>query len=229
MAAEARALRPLRQTTGGLHLRDDGTLVSISGIGADAATSAAQSLASGGATALMSFGLAGGLDPALRPGSIVLPDQVMRRDGPAFATAQAWVGRLYCALSATLPAGGSPAVRGRLLTTTRAVDDVAEKSALFHTTGAVAVDMESAAVAAVAAQRGLPFVAVRVIVDTARDRLPKSVVAASTAGQVNVPKLILGLMRAPTDVLPLLRLSRRFAAANASMRAVAAIIADAGP
>ena len=92
MAAEARALRPLRQTTGGLHLRDDGTLVSISGIGADAATSAAQSLASGGATALMSFGLAGGLDPALRPGSIVLPDQVMRRDGPAFATAQALTG-----------------------------------------------------------------------------------------------------------------------------------------
>ena len=229
MAAEARALSPLRRTAGGLQLRDDGTLVSISGIGAGAATAGAQALAAGGATALMSFGMAGGLDPALEPGCIVVPDRVISREGAAYAISQGWAGRIFSLLRAQIPAPATVSVRGALLTSPCAVDDAVEKSALFRDTGAVAVDMESAAVAAVAAERGLPFVAVRVIVDSARDHLPRAVVAASRAGQVHVPTLIFGLLRAPGEILPLLRLARRFAAANQSLTAVAAVLRHAGP
>ena len=81
--------------------------------------------------------------------------------------------------------------------------------------------MESAAVAAVAADRKLPFVAVRVIVDTAADMLPGAVVAASRAGRVRIGRLIAGLMLAPGEIAALVRLAARYRTAIRSLRAVA--------
>jgi hopanoid-associated phosphorylase len=216
MAAEARFLGRLRPRTDGLFTLDDGAVVSISGIGCVAASAGARALVAGGATSLMSWGMAGGLDPTLRPGNLLLPDAVSLPDGSVFPTNPQWRERLSSLLAA--------AVRGTILTTPVAVDSVGEKAALFSRTGAVAVDMESAAIAKVAADRGLPFVAVRVIVDTARDVLPKAVVAASGAGQVNLPRLIRGLLRSPAEVLPLIRLARRYAAAKKSLIVIAARI-----
>ncbi len=48
----------------------DSLLVRCEGPGPDAARRAAEGAVAEGATALMSFGLAGGLDPALAPGHI---------------------------------------------------------------------------------------------------------------------------------------------------------------
>ena len=225
MAAEARALRPLRRNAAGLSLRNDGTLVSISGIGGPAATAGAHALLTHGATALMSFGMAGGLDPTLRPGRIVLPHRVITLDGAAYATARAW----GAGLAAQVPAGMPPPAHGVLLTTDRAIDGAEAKAALFRATGAVAVDMESAAIAKVAAEHGLPFMAVRVIVDAAEDTLPPSVVAASDAGELNLTMLLAGLLRAPAEILPLLRLAHRYAAAKRSLTAMAAVLRPAAP
>jgi hypothetical protein len=83
--------------------------------------------------------------------------------------------------------------------------------------------MESLAVAQVAAQRGIPFIAVRVIVDTASDVLPGSVIAASGGGAVNVRRLLAGLALAPRDLIGLLRLARRYRAATRSLNAVARV------
>ncbi len=81
--------------------------------------------------------------------------------------------------------------------------------------------MESAGVAQVAAARHLPFIAVRVIVDTAVDALPRAVVAAGRGGQVSIPRLIAGLAAAPRDFPALIRLARRYRAATRSLAAVA--------
>ena len=54
------------------------------------------------------------------------------------------------------------------------LDSPSKKKAAFEVAGAMAVDMESAAVAAIAAAHQLPFVALRVIIDTASDALPQS-------------------------------------------------------
>jgi hypothetical protein len=81
--------------------------------------------------------------------------------------------------------------------------------------------MESLAVADVAARHGLPFIAVRVIVDTASDQLPQSVAAASTTGQVALGRLLGGLLRSPQDLPDLYRLAMRYRIAIRSLRAVA--------
>ena len=112
-------------------------------------------------------------------------------------------------------------IQGVLLSSATPVDAVADKAALFHDTGAVAVDMESLAIAEVAAVRGLPFIAVRVIVDTAADALPRAVLAASRAGQLSMRRLLGGLVLAPLDLVSLIRLAQRYRAATRSLAAVA--------
>jgi hypothetical protein len=69
--------------------------------------------------------------------------------------------------------------------------------------------------------RGLPFIAVRVIVDTAADTLPGAVLAASSAGQVQIGRLLKGLARSPRDIGPLLRLALRYRAARRGLVTVA--------
>ena len=77
------------------------------GGGPGAATRAAEALIARGATALLSFGIAGGLDPALRTGSVVVATAVATEAGEHLAADPDLTGRL----AAHLPA----AVKGVLL------------------------------------------------------------------------------------------------------------------
>ena len=198
----------------------DGALLAVSGIGREAAERAARSLVEAGVAALMTFGMAGGLDPALKAGSVVLPCELISADGTRFVAFRSWRERVAGAVS---PLRAMSA--GNLLASARAIDTPAEKSAAFRDTGAVAVDMESAAVAAIAARHNLPFIAVRVIVDTAADTLPRAVVNASRAGQVQVGRLIAGLIVAPGEIAALIRLAQRYRIAMRSLRAIGAHLA----
>ncbi len=216
LAAEARTLGPLRQRGSGRMAIADGTFVAVSGMGLEAAAAAAQSLMDAGATALVSWGLAGGLDPALPAGTICLPTTVISATGASFGTEHHWREAVGAAMVARRRVVG-----GKLLCAAQAMDDIAGKAAAFRETGAVAVDMESIAVAQAAAERGLPFIAVRVIVDTATDRLPGAVLAASTGGQVNIVRLVQGLLGSPGDIVQLIRLARRYRAATRALVSIA--------
>jgi len=129
-----------------------------------AARCAARALADG-AIALVSWGFAGGLAAALRPGALVLASQVRLQGGAVFRVDADWRQRLQ-SLHDEFEVGD-----GELLTVRAALATPAAKAAAAAS-GAVAVDMESAAIAAVAAEGGVPFVALRVIVDAHDDALP---------------------------------------------------------
>jgi adenosylhomocysteine nucleosidase len=219
LAAEARALGPTVKRIGEVDCLRDGTLRALSGMGGAAAALAAGRLIEAGASALMSFGLAGGLDPRLSAGSVVFPSEVVSRDGARFPTSVSWCERLMAAVLTQRPVTGA-----KLLTSAQAIDAVADKAAAFRDTGAVAVDMESLAVAQVAAAHRLPFMAVRVIVDTAADVLPHVVVAASHGGQVRIWRLIGGLALAPVELAPLIRLAGRYRTARRSLTAVGRVV-----
>src|SRR5579871_5227035 len=83
--AEARTLGPAMPRSDGLSLLGDGALLAVSGMGGALAAGAARRLLEAGAAALMSFGLAGGLDPALGAGAVVLPREIVSRGGARFA------------------------------------------------------------------------------------------------------------------------------------------------
>jgi len=202
-----------------LALLGEGSLLALGGIGWAAATAAAQALVDAGVSALMTFGMAGGLDPRLTPGSVVIPCELLSSDGGRYAASRAWREQVAAAISHLYAV-----TEGNLLTRTHAIETPADKAAAFRATGAVAVDMESAAVAQIAAKHNLPFIAVRVIVDTAADMLPPAVVAASRAGKVQFARLIGGLMLAPREIAGLIRLAQRYRIAMRSLRAIGPLL-----
>jgi adenosylhomocysteine nucleosidase len=188
-------------------------------MGGAAATRSAVALVEAGATALASWGMAGGLNPGLAAGTIFLPSEVISPDGVSVSTTRHWRERLGFALATQLPL-----TQGKLLTSLKAVGSLAEKAKLFRETGAAAVDMESLAIAEVARTHQLPFIAVRVIVDSAADALPHAVTAAADSeGHLQIWRLIGALARTPAELAPLIRLARRYRAANRSLAAVARV------
>ncbi len=218
LESEARTLGTAVRRRDGLASLNDGALLAVSGMGGALAAIAARSLADAGAARLLSFGMAGGLDPKLIAGTVVLPTEVISLSGTRFATSAQWREELSLAVAVARPPVG-----GALLSGATPVAAVADKAALFRETGAVAVDMESFGVAEVAAARGLPFMAVRVIVDTAGDVLPRAVVAASQAGQVNMRQLLGSLALAPQELIAVIRLAQRYRAALRSLSSVARV------
>ena len=221
LPAEARALGPSAPHGAELRRLDEGGLLAVSGMGRAAAAAAARRLVLAGAGGLASFGMAGGLDPTLICGTVLLPEEIAVADDGAVSdilpTSRDWRQRL----GAVIPASCLVCV-GRLLTSARPIGRPDAKTETWRHTGAVAVDMESAAVAQVAGQAGLPFIALRVIVDTATDELPAAVIAASEGGRLRVGRLIGGLLRAPADVGALIRLSARYRIASRVLAAVGA-------
>jgi adenosylhomocysteine nucleosidase len=190
----------------------DGALIRVAGIGAEHAARGARALVAAGARALLSWGVAGGLDPALSCGTAVLPAEVLHQK-QRFASHRQWRERLLGALD-----GHVRCVTGALLTSDVAVASTAQKAGLFHATGAVAVDMESAAVAAVAADHGLPFLALRVILDGAHDSLPASVTRAFDPATRARPQLW-PLLGTPSDWGRLLGLALRYRVARRALSA----------
>jgi hopanoid-associated phosphorylase len=159
---------------------------------------------------VLSFGLAGGLDPALRPGAIVIGDAVAGPDGRVAADA-AWTAALLQALP--------PARRGVLAGVELPVSTVAAKRELYLRHAALAVDMESHLVAALARAHGLPFAICRVVVDPAERPVPPAALAGlGPSGAVNLPGLLRALASEPMQLPGLLRLAVDAAMARRALR-----------
>lgn len=217
LAAEARSLGPAPRRGGPVLQLASGARLAVTGIGCAPAADGARRLVACGCRALASWGLAGGLDPSLPAGSVLLPEEIAFEGRVALRTAADWLERVARTLGSLRPRTG-----GTLLTSPRAIGAPAEKARTFAATGALATDMESYAIAAVAAQESLPFIAVRVIVDTALDEVPAALMSAADAAGVVSMRRVLGEMAVhPTRLPALLLLARRYRIATRALRAVA--------
>jgi adenosylhomocysteine nucleosidase len=218
LAAEARPLGTGSKGADGAVTLGDGTLLVVSGVGVSAAAAGARRLAAAGARALISWGIAGGLDPGLAAGTLVLPREIISPDDVWFATATDWREHVRSAIEAQYPV-----CTGSLLTCRAPLGSVAAKARAFRETAAVAVDMESSAVAEVAAAQRLPFLAVRAIVDGAADEIPGAALMAATAGTatLRIGRLLTTLARAPGELPALIRLAGRYGRARRALSAVA--------
>jgi adenosylhomocysteine nucleosidase len=226
LVAESRPFGPATRRGAEPTALADGTLLIVSGVGPAAAAVGARRLLTAGARALLSWGLAGGLDPSLEAGTLVLPLEVISAEGRMLATSADWRERVSNAVVARHRAS-----RGRLLSCPEPLGTAAAKALAFRQTGAVAVDMESFAIGEAASAAGVPFLAVRAILDTAHDTVPGVALSATRPGEdgVGLARMLLALARTPGELPPLVHLARRFRIATRALSAVAASGALAGP
>ena len=127
---------------------------------------------------IISAGFAGGLDERLKQGDILMADSIVAPDGRILA------------IAFKMPPGPHLHV-GRLLTVERVIADPAEKRSLGKQHAALAVDMETLAVADVCSREKVRFLSVRVIIDEVDRTLPRDidllVKKKSTAGRLARP------------------------------------------
>ena len=217
LPGEAKSLRRSTAQWGGSRPE-----VVLSGIGPRAAGAAADELAWAGAAGLVSFGYAGALTPGLRSGTLILPAEILAADGARHTTDSAWLAALAAAIAPDVPV-----VTGPLLSVARMLASAHEKHDAHVATGAVAVDMESAAIAAAAARHNLPFITVRAVLDEADHTVPSAIQAAvDETGTVALGRLLLALLARRREIATLIPLAR---AARASDQTLLAVCRLGGP
>ena len=153
-----------------------------------------------GARGIISFGVAGGLSPSLRPGDVVVASSVVT-SVRSFDTHPRWARSLVNAVPDANFGVPIFAAEAPVMTPL-------EKEALWAGTGAVAVDTESSIAAEVAEHHGLPCAVLRVIVDPAHRSIPVSaVVGVRENGTTNAPAVLRSLMRRPHEIREIVRLA----------------------
>jgi hopanoid-associated phosphorylase len=169
-----------------------------SGDGSTLAGSLASAIA-GDCCGLISFGIAGGLSPGLRAGTCIVGSTIVA-ETIEFSTDRRW----SQALLRLIP----HAIHGAIAGVTAIAAHPEAKRSLHMSTGALAVDNESHVVASVAAARGLPMAAVRVIMDPVTRELPAAALATVRAnGTIDLTALIHSIMRQPGELPMLLRIA----------------------
>ena len=162
-----------------------------------------------GVSGIISFGIAGGLAPHVRPGDIVVGTEVITAS-TRYACCSAWTASLLEALPRARRAPIFGAITPALT--------VLEKEALWHATGAAAVDMESRDAAEVARHYRLPFAVLRVILDPAHQAVPGSaLVGAGRDGKTDIIAVLTSLARRPREIPSLVRLAGDAYKANRSL------------
>jgi adenosylhomocysteine nucleosidase len=179
----------------------------------DVAAHQAYQLIATGATTLMSFGIAGGLSSTLRPGSLVVADEIITDFDryPALASCasriRAHVGPIY----------GSWTI----------VSNPAEKRALRKRTGALAVDMESGPIARVAMEAGIPFIALRAIADPATRGLPPAaLLPLDENGRPNLSAVFWSILTDPGQIPALIDTGNQTRKALHRLRVAAKKLSD---
>lgn len=196
MASEAAGIRRALAAAGA-DVRLD-----IAGIGRRNIAAAVARAAAGGAHAIIIAGFGGGLDPNRRTGDLHIASEFRIADAPD--------GRAIPAdarLAARLRAGAPDASAGPSVTVA-ALAQPEWKAALWQAGAGVTVNMEDYWAADAAADAGIPFAAVRAVLDTAGQALPEYL-APDAAGGVRPARIAATLPMHPARAPELVRLARQ--------------------
>jgi len=192
------------------------------GIGPQRAAAAARWLVTQQVHGLALFGVSGGLGPDLVPGDLVLAAAVL----DCCETEQPIRLDLVdegCELALLI--AGIRVQHGPVLTVTSPIRQPEHKAMLFQRHGALAVDMESAAVARVAAEEAIPCTVLRSICDPAQRSVAEEAFGiVDGEGRLRIKTLLVSVINRLGLVTDLLRMQRDFGPALRSLKQAAPVV-----
>jgi len=195
-----------------------GVSVICRGDGAELETSLNLAIKSG-CRSFISFGVAGGLAPCLRPGDWVVASSIVDAQ-EVRPTDEAWSRKILT----MLPGAGYAPIIG----VDTPVGDPKVKQSIHADTGAAAVDMESHHIARLASSHGVSFAAVRVVLDPAHRAVPAAALAGiAPDGGISVKGILRELVARPSQLGGLLRLASDAYAARCGLFAVRRMLGPA--
>ena len=167
-------------------------------------------------TGLVSIGFCGALDSTIATGSIILPNAIVTADNERFDTDTVWLSAVADRLA------GLPFITQKAIyCATEVIETQSGKQAAHSQCDACAVDMESAGIAHAATRFGVPFVAIRIVLDEVSDILPEATRdAVHSNGNLNITGLLRGLASRPQDIGGLVRLAGKSSKAQKQLKAV---------
>lgn len=182
--------------------------IAVSGANAARAEELTVDLIAAGARAVISAGLCGGLDPALKSGDLVIGERVVSASGDVVLSDRR--------LLAAAPKG---AAQVAIFGSDDIIESAEKKKALYGRYASQTVDMESHGAARAAARANIPFIAVRAVADGAARALPKAALRAVTpSGGVNVLSVLIECVKAPQQFEEIAMLGRESGAATETLR-----------
>ena len=163
-------------------------------------------------------GVAGALSSGLKPGDLVLSERILAldRDGRAAEHIAVANDEHLRAVGRSFGMAEIAYSTGAILTSHRVLASGAEKRRAKESTGAIAVDMETAAIASEASARGIPFVAIRAVLDGVDDDVFGAEMA-NEEGEVNPIAATTYLIRNPGTILKLPKMIRNLSRATAAI------------
>jgi adenosylhomocysteine nucleosidase len=219
LPAEARVLtRIADELMQGLPAKEGRIIVRRSGIGLQAARRQAEYLAEI-SELLVSFGVSGGLHPALKTGDLVLADRVLALDPGLHELSQTQAlplsfradTGLINYIAEKFHENTIHFYRGPILCSVKPISTTASKLAAHRMTGALAVDMESRAVCEVAAEAGLPFFCLRAVCDPADQTVADTLLAMmDEQGNPRIGYLLAHLVWRPWLLRDMMRMASQF-------------------
>lgn len=186
--------------------------LAISGGGrAEATRRKIDGLIEAGAEGLISFGIAGAADPALKTGDIVVSATVIDGEGRRYVGNPVWLEQVLSRLPGSHP--------GHLYGSDHMVSAVADKARILKQHACIAVDMESHHTARAATRYQLPFIVIRAVADTASEQLPEALAAGVDAeGRTQAWPIITALLTGRLGFGVVMRAGRSSSRALASLR-----------
>ena len=160
---------------------------------------------------VISAGFGGGLQPEVQDGDIIVGTEILelRKDQ---GTKIMWDSAHKPVHPDRIHGDDTPGIRvhyGKIMTTDEMVLRAENKARIGKATGALAVDMETSAVAAVCATRRTDFLAVRCITDNVHEDLPNEFNDFFVLGQLRAKRVISSCARDPRVLADLARLGYR--------------------
>ncbi len=190
----------------------------VCGMGEGNVRIAVQQLLEKNVTALVSWGTAGALTEEIHSGDLVLADSVTTINEKNYSFDTDWNKRVANKLCNT----SIKIHHGMIAHTEQALKTPACKTSLQAATHAIAVDMESIAIARIAHQENLPCLAVRAIVDEASQSIPEAIINCTDMfGRPALFSLLSSIINKPNLISDLIYLGKGMKAATKTLSTVA--------